>query len=1191
MQQAATEGVIVSQWVDALPTDQRAHFLMHLQENLNPGSETVASDACRDVFRLTTTPATDTALAPKSLAAAFSTAAVEVQAGLSTTSTTIGAVVSNTGVALTSQRSVSSSAASTSAVGIPGASSSAADPESPPHKKSVFSLAGVLDRTLSVDADSSIQSSFEPRLLQAIMSAENVSARSPTTSVKEDVNTIEAQERQRHISKAFPFAHAVHAAPTLLPTSPTQDPAYASGLAIAGLPRGLAIPTHLVNLQYKPADPAVESETCLSPISPTISLNKPYDGRTEHLHSPILTPIHSVAAEMSTQLQWALPDALMHGATAALGCTALHIPHSDQKNATDMFVQLAQGLMPMYRVALPEVLYCMQPLLLPIGVRSEKIFSPAARAALSSMRDKSAAPGDTSALAPDAALENMHLSSSDSAPGLFYDPFAETSAKSNKRKGKTADHSVENAVWTVGCLSHVAVTLYNPLAMALEYSAVRVLCTGARHSSHVSPLVVPPFQQQYRVNLSVLPLEAGSLRIVGLELRMGPAVHVIRVDSHGFAYYLPGEQELGSKHGPKLCDTKVHDTTGGAQDDSECSAPRRLRRHYAHRYMHLRSEHMGKGVPADGREDDLAAALTIDGAVRDTSIVVVAEGPTLQVETASLRTGTGADPVDVAALSPEVTIWTSEASFETVVPLPARSPLRPLCLYRGEHRCEWIRLFASGFTGNMTRRQLPIVSLRIIAHQWMRTCEAKGKENGTITKTSTVLHEFGGDLEWDSNATEMHILNEGHAELEKNHSQEQACVSLVGAAYSGSAGDIGAARRLPLPLPMPLVLSEQPHGDSALCLQLQWKQQPSIIGVVLEFQAVGDDPTVRAVGAMRAAAKGDPCGSEPAHESYVDSILQSDGFVNCRRAFLVMPLVPLRGLSAHLAAVDTGLRRCLPLSPQETRQAAAALTALIHAEQDLTASKVATSIPQAAPLVLRDLDELAAKVLVLDNATSHHASVSAVMDSTISYAVPANSTRNIILSLTESAALLGQSNRLHWCMHESSGQEQAPRQSSFGEGEIPVVMAPAQCRAPPQLCIKILCQTSEEPRVGHYMPLMIEVTQRHAGEGAAPQDVWELAVIGYAPEGGSAVDESPAECVLTGTLRTTFTMKNLPYKQHIGAWFTQAGTYKILALVRRKDIKEDVTSVSACGGNSCMGKESEWFGRQPLEINVPKEAV
>ena len=1025
----------------------------------------------------------------------------------------------------------------------------------------------------------------EGSLLHAILHLEAIEKISSGSSRNSLDATGSAAANARDLARVFPYSHAVHGNTTssTFSSAPNSQSQFSSAVRTVVVPR---IPDKLCL-------PLVQGPPSTSTSAVTFSTALEVGGEVQ--------TIGQAVTESAT---------LAMGRRSALQCT--NVSSTQQLQAVSLLSQLAPQLAPGYHVALPNVLYSARPVLLPSGVRPERVLSPVVGRALSSLKLE-----EGKDKVPDLEMNSQ-------SGGLFYNPFLAGFSKKKKKKSsqdEAANGDAQEAFWAVGCMCLVEAVFFNPLLVPLHFTSARVVLEGVAHATHPISISVPSRRQRHTIQLPVMPLEVGSLRVMGLELRVGSAIHYFPVDSLGFACHdgnFSDENTFGGKgdEDSEYNRARSHSNEGADINGMKGGVPSHVRGHLSHRF-----------VTATTGTTSTSLTTLSDPCAVNTTITVCEAGPTLHIDIPDSFARTGVEEVDSAQSDGSALDWIASSSFTALV--PSSSPIRPLCLYTGETVLEWVRVTASGRTGNMTESAIDLADLKVTAHQW----EIKpGSSSPTVRKF--VLHAFSGALRDSEDGVEMEGEREG------------ACVTLVGAGYASDQGSgMIPSHSLPLPLRFPLPMQGK---SSTLCLQLQWQQrlspsshfdspslssQTTVLGVVLELQAAGLDGTVRAVEALRKGAAhaslvagssanatvgsdheedhdpdhGNETHSYALHASERLALLGSGGLVTVRRACVVSPLVTLRGLTVQEATLDTGVARRLPLSVQEKAKVVSAIAQALCSET--CSSTVSSTI--VSGMRLRSLDPLPVKVLVVHNASACTAWIGplapithtetetaplALISSTRSdgYWVPPRSTRNLTVSPAEIYNLLGQQDQsqekkrfLQWSLEGSRSAYSTNSNGNNRRGTVPVTLAPALCSAPPALVlhIKVGCVEGEPARVGVCCPISIGVTPREGEDEIAwmrteAKGKWELLVVAIVCtnadagtwEWGGAESMRDDAVVLTGFVHTHFTSAHLPLSHNLGSWFTQAGTYKVFALVR-----------------SSFASASEWFGPAPVCVSVQNE--
>ena len=76
---------------------------------------------------------------------------------------------------------------------------------------------------------------------------------------------------------------------------------------------------------------------------------------------------------------------------------------------------------------------------------------------------------------------------------------------------------------------------YNPLAVPVRFSSVRLCLSGCSHRAISTSVVVPGYSTSYEVELAAVPLQPGTLTVEGVEVCINAAVTCVRVDANGWA--------------------------------------------------------------------------------------------------------------------------------------------------------------------------------------------------------------------------------------------------------------------------------------------------------------------------------------------------------------------------------------------------------------------------------------------------------------------------------------------------------------------------------------------------------------------------------------------------------------------------------------------------------------------------------
>eukprot|EP01038_Epipyxis_sp_PR26KG_P004766 gene4766-6686_t len=224
------------------------------------------------------------------------------------------------------------------------------------------------------------------------------------------------------------------------------------------------------------------------------------------------------------------------------------IPIDQQGEALGLFNFLSQKLQPCSPVQLPVYIKSLKPIELNSSLRPFPIETPSmakARKNLESLKDSfrlhlsSAISHSKSDSDEDYQHDSAEMKSPDSpnkhASALFYDPFAAKRAK-NKAKKST------EVLWSVGMTCKFEVILSNPMSVPLSLDNIIPIVEGADCRTYNCTVIIPRNIDDYMIELSITPLQIGTIRVTAVQIFMNNAMHITRIDEMGIA--VESEREI-----------------------------------------------------------------------------------------------------------------------------------------------------------------------------------------------------------------------------------------------------------------------------------------------------------------------------------------------------------------------------------------------------------------------------------------------------------------------------------------------------------------------------------------------------------------------------------------------------------------------------------------------------------------------
>jgi hypothetical protein len=624
--------------------------------------------------------------------------------------------------------------------------------------------------------------------------------------------------------------------------------------------------------------------------------------------------------------------------------------------------RLSQDVAPSYAVALPELLVSLRPLPLPDGVRPVMMQADSVTKAKSAFdrmqallkkrsKDASANSNNNGGGIKDCNADadaDADADAGDEAPAprvgasLYYDPFREEEEKQREEQdchdgeGGTTTGGVVR--WAANSPCRVVALFYNPLSTPVHYSEVKLVLEGCAHITYATSVLIPARAQHYEVELAVLPLARGSLKVAGLEAHINAACYYFPVDTEGYAVSLPLR---GSSSGVEES-YRVHTYPRAALGTT---AEQQARRRVSYRADAFRGLFGGTSSSSFSSNDDHVH--TASSSSSSSSKQYVSRGASTAV-------------VSVESTGPTVAIEAAGESTPSSTS-QSRKTERPLHLHVGECRREWIRISSGNHAcanaeTNLSSSAVGITDLRVVATYYYDE-EGEEEEQGFSShhssqsppaaatalsvKNKKKKKNGGGDGSGGSGTDggKRVVLLDLHGSLadptattitasvpSRNHDTagaEVTTVSIVAAGFTSADAPIaelgapGVVAPLPLPLPLPLACTR----DRVLCLQLEWTHCQAAVpsstsssSVKISVELVGSsEPCSSAVrdlallhGSEEAVAgNGNLEGLDKAR-LLCEAFMKGGGGVFCRRGTLRVPLLSAPCLAARVFNLLSG---------------------------------------------------------------------------------------------------------------------------------------------------------------------------------------------------------------------------------------------------------------------------------------------